>query len=170
MKRNSNNTEQLQIEEILKEPKSCAFTGHRFLDKDFSVNSLKKQVKRLIERGVETFYCGMAQGFDLIAAEVVLHYKKKYKNVQLHACIPCANQEKYYLAEDKKRYFHIIKKADEITVLSERYKKGCMLARDRFMADKADVLLAYCKKSTGGTAYTVNYFTDKYPLKEKVFL
>ena len=62
------------------------------------------------------------------------------------------------------------KKADEKIYLAKDYYKGCMLTRDRFMADKADVMIAYCKKDTGGTAYTVRYFKKKYPLKEIIFL
>ncbi len=151
-------------------PKNCAFTGHRKLERDFSAIKLKREIKKLIERGVETFYCGMAQGFDLIAGEMVLELKKKDEKVKLICCIPCENQEKYYTAEDRKRYCEIIRKADEIFVLGKECTKGCFLARNRFMAEKADVLVCYCKKATGGTAYTVNYFSNKYPLKEKVFL
>ena len=62
------------------------------------------------------------------------------------------------------------KKVDEYILLSDIYYKGCMLARDRYMADQADVLLAYCKKETGGAAYTVRYFTKKYPEKEVIFI
>ncbi|MBE5744971.1 MAG: DUF1273 domain-containing protein [Clostridiales bacterium] len=163
-------TEQLILKEVEKPITSCAFTGHRILDNDFSILKLKKEIKNLIERGVVVFYCGMAPGFDLLAGEIVVKYKMKYKDIKLYACIPCVNQEKYYCAEDKKRYAQLYKKADETTILFEQYTKGCMLARDRFMADKADVLLAYCKKDTGGTAYTVKYFSTKYPLKEKIFL
>ena len=38
------------------------------------------------------------------------------------------------------------------------------------MADHADVLVCYLKKPTGGTAYTVKYFSKKYKEKEIVFL
>ena len=61
------------------EKKSCAFTGHRQLGEDFSLKKLKKSIKTLIEQGVDTFYNGMAMGFDLAAAEMVLILKKKYK-------------------------------------------------------------------------------------------
>ena len=63
-------------------PKKCAFTGHRQLGEDFSARKLKKEIKKMMEAGVETFYNGMAMGFDLIAAETVLKWKKKYCNNQ----------------------------------------------------------------------------------------
>ena len=42
-------------------------------------------------------------------------------------------------------------------ILQEKYEAGCLLARNRYMADRADVLLAYCERESGGTAYTVRY-------------
>ena len=125
--------------------KTCAFTGHRVLEEDFSLKTLKKEVENVIKRGVEIFYVGMAMGFDLCAAEVVLSLKRKYKNVKLVACIPCYNQEKNFTLKDKKRYVKILKKVDEQTLVSETYYRGCMQKRDIYMADKADVLIAYLK-------------------------
>ncbi|MBQ7923873.1 MAG: DUF1273 family protein [Clostridia bacterium] len=170
MKNNTDYKEQLFMEELKKPVKSCAFTGHRELGFDFSSRLLKKKIKELVERGVEIFYCGMASGFDLLAGETVIKLKKKYPQLKLIACIPCVNQEKYYSLEDKERYVKLCKNAEESVILYQTYNKGCMLARDRYMADRAEVLLAYCKKDTGGTAYTVKYFSKKYPLKEIIFL
>ena len=139
--------------------KACAFTGHRQLGEDFSARKLKKEIKQLMEEGVENFYNGMAMGFDLIAAEQVLELKKKFSNVKLVACVPCYGQEKYFSDEDKKRYAKVLKKADEVVTLSDHYYNGCMQKRDRYMADRADVMIAYCKKDEGGAAYTVKYFS-----------
>lgn len=142
-------------------PETCAFTGHRELGDDFSKSKLKKQIRACIEEGVTTFFSGMATGFDLVATELVLELKKKHPDVKLVACVPCLGQEKYYSEADKARYVKYLKKADEVVVLSEQYFRGCMQKRDRYMADRADVLIAYCRKSKGGTAYTVSYFKKK---------
>ncbi len=149
---------------------SCAFTGHRKIEEDFEKQNLIDVINELIIKGVKNFYCGMATGFDLLAAETLLIIKEKYPHVKLIACIPYYGQEKDYSAVDKKRYVEIIKRADEQALISDRYYKGCMLRRDRYMADRADVLVAYKRKDTGGTAYTVRYFQKKYPLKEIIFL
>ena len=150
--------------------KSCAFTGHRELGGDISPRKLTFAVKKCVEEGACVFYSGMAMGFDLLAAETVLRLKKKYPDIRLVACIPCYGQEKSFSQEDKKRYAAILKKADEQVLLSDHYFKGCMQSRDRYMADRADVLIAYCKKDKGGTAYTVGYFQKKYPTKKVIFL
>ena len=143
--------------------KNCVFTGHRDLGEDFSKSRLKKTIETLIKEGVENFYNGMAIGFDLISAECVLALHKKYPQVKLIACVPCYGQEKYFSESDKKRYVKILKKADERVILADHYHQGCMQNRDKYMVDRADVMIAYCKKTTGGAAYTVKLFQKAYP-------
>ena len=46
---------------------------------------------------------------------------------------------------------------DERVVISKEYTAGCMMKRNRYMVDNADVVLAYLKKSSGGTYNTVKY-------------
>ena len=151
-------------------PKTCAFTGHRTLDDGFSPRKLKAEIKKLILQGVDTFYNGMAMGFDLLAAEKTLELKKKYPHIKLILCIPCYNQEKNFSPKDKERYAAIYKKADERTYISDAYYKGCMLARNRYMADRADALIAHCIKENGGAAYTVKYFKKIQPRREIIFV
>lgn len=161
--------QQLYIQQIEK-PQSCAFTGHRKPYDSFPKSGLKKQVQALIKNGCTVFYCGMAQGFDLLAAKVVLKEKKRHPEVKLIACIPCHEQEKYFPAAEKKAYRELVKKADERVCLAEQYYRGCMQARDRYMADNAEAMIAYVRKETGGAAYTAGYFQKKYPYKPLIVL
>ena len=149
---------------------SCAFTEHRTAEEPFPEKQLKKAIKTLIKGGCLRFFCGMAQGFDLLAGELVLREKKHNKDVRLIACLPCDNQEKYYPASEKKRYVEILEKADEKICLAERYYTGCMNVRDRYMADHAEALIAFLRKEKGGTAFTVEYFQKKYPHKKLILL
>ena len=159
-----------QLSMIQNQIKTCAFTGHRNLGDDFSVKELDKQIKEVIKRGVEIFYNGMAMGFDLLAAERVLSMKRKFPQIKLIACVPFYGQEKYFSETDKKRYAKILKKADEVVILSEKYYKGCLHQRNRYMAERGDILITYCKEESGGTAYTVKYFKKNFPEREIIFL
>ena len=140
--------------------KSCSFTGHRILLKDFDYNLLDRVILNLIKNGVDTFYCGMATGFDTVAAESVLNYKKDY-NVKLVACIPCENQTDTFSAAAKERYERILKGCDSQIILSQTYFDGCMQQRDRYLVDNCDVFLCYLRRKSGGTFYTVNYAKTK---------
>ena len=162
--------EQLRIFTEEKPVKICVFTGHRDLQEDFSKENLKAAILEMIALGVDTFLCGMAIGFDLAAAEAVLAFKKKNPSLKLIACIPCIGQEKYFSKADQKRYVTLLKKVDEKVILADAYFKGCMQVRDKYMAERADVMITYCKKQEGGTAYTVRCFKRLHPDGKIIFL
>lgn len=150
--------------------KSCAFTGHRELGADFSKEKLRATVEELVERGVEIFYCGMAMGFDLFCAEEIVRVKQKNETIKFFACVPFYGQEKNYSEADKKRYVELLRKCDAKLTFADTYVKGCELTRNRFMVERADVLVAHLRKKTGGTAYTVRYFQKINPNKEIIFI
>ncbi len=137
--------------------KTCAFTGHRNVGDDLDINALSELVQTLIDNGVDTFLDGMARGFDLLAAETVIKLKEKNPHIKLIACVPCPNQEKYFSDEDKELYYSVLDKCNEVKILSDRYYKGCMHVRNRFMVDNSSKLVAYDRAEDGGTVYTVSY-------------
>ena len=137
---------------------SCTLTGHRKLGKGFDIVQLERAVDDVINKGVTIFYCGMATGFDLIAAKVVLERKSGNRDIKLIACVPCPDQERYYTLNEKKIYSEVLNACDEVKLVSEKYFNGCMLVRDRFMVDNCETVLAYLDgRNEGGTAYTVRY-------------
>ncbi|MDE7257476.1 MAG: DUF1273 domain-containing protein [Clostridia bacterium] len=137
--------------------KTCAFTGHRQVENDLDTELLEKLVVEFTEGGCNTFLCGMALGFDMIAAETVIKLKREYPHIKLIACVPCDGQSRYFPRDEKLRYDRIINECDDVKILSSRYYNGCMQARDRYMVDNSSVLIAYRRKNEGGTHYTVKY-------------
>lgn len=146
-------------------PLSCAFTGHRNAEYLNAVQepvsgNLHAALNSLLDEGVTEFYCGMAQGFDLMAASELLTFRGYY-DFRLIAVKPCADQSDTFTSKNKKLYDEILRQCDDVVVLSENYYKGCMQARDRYMVDKSDILLCFLRKSSGGTYYTVQYAKKK---------
>ena len=142
-------------------------TGHRKLPREFDKNAVYDRLEELIKSGCDTFFCGMAEGFDLLALECLTDLKQKYR-IYIEACIPYAGQESKFCAEERKKYRELLSWCDKRTVLFPAYRNGCFLIRNKYMVDCCDVLLAYCTKSSGGSAFTVNYAREKG--KEIVFL
>ena len=137
--------------------KTCAFTGHRAVGNALDISLLTECVKGFIEKGYDTFLCGMAIGFDLIAAQTVLSLKEQFDNVKLIACVPCPGQERFFPDGEKEKYSDILSKCDQVITVSAHYYKGCMHTRDRFIGANSSVLIAYERPATGGTHYTPTY-------------
>ena len=151
------------------EYKSCAITGHRTLPIDLEREKLKGILRELIQQGVETFYNGLAVGFDLLTAELLLELKKEFPHLRLIGCIPFQGQEKYYTSEDKLLYCRILAACEKTVVFYSEYHHGCYFTRNDYMAEHADVLLAYCISKKGGTAYTVRAFQKKKGKENVIF-
>lgn len=151
------------------ERKTCAFTGHRpqkFLwrydETDERCVKLKealaKEIEKLLAEGYTDFLSGMAEGVDTWAAEIVLALREKNPALKLHCILPCREQADKWSNSARERYRDILDQADSIVYVNRVYKKNCMLERNRFLVDHADLLLAvYNGEQRGGTAATVRY-------------
>lgn len=147
----------------------CCCTGHRPKGFPFKygvdkqkhnayLQKLKEKIKLAItEYGITNFISGMAIGVDIDFAETVLKLREKY-SVTLECAVPCPDQTLKWKGTDKLRYENVLKRADEINIISERYTADCMLKRNRYMVDKSElVIAAFNGVEKGGTWYTINY-------------
>lgn len=137
--------------------KICIFTGHRELPAITGplYDALLRHITALYDDGCTDFVSGGAMGFDLLAAEAVLALRPLYPDMRLVMILPCLGQERAYSAADKERYRALLDQADMVRYTAHQYYRGCMLTRDRVMAEAAHHCICWLTRSTGGTAYTV---------------
>lgn len=154
--------------------KTCCCTGHRPKGFPFRygidrqrhkkyLQALERKIELAItEYGITDFISGMALGADLDFAEIVLKLRNKYP-VTLECAIPCPDQTLKWNVKDRLRYERIVKKADKVTLISERYTADCMLKRNRYMVDKSGLIIAVFNGiEKGGTRYTIKYAQSKH--------
>ena len=145
-------------EQTAKQATSCAITGHRTLPPDFDESRVEEFLRTMMDNGITDFYNGLAMGFDLLTAELIVKLKKDYPSVRLHGCIPFYGQERYYPETDKSRYTEAVKSCDSVTIIDESYHRNSYFKRNDYMVERADLLFAYCKEEKGGAAYTIKRF------------
>lgn len=137
---------------------SVAFTGHRAIPSERQGRlreRLKEAVTLSYRLGMRHFYCGMALGFDMMAAEVVLSLKGSLTGIRLTAVIPFKGQSDRWRYGEQERYSHILGMADEVVCLSDRYFDGCLLRRNDYLLSHSNGVIAYFDgKPRGGTFYT----------------
>jgi len=107
--------------------------------------------------GYRHFLCGMAIGCDMYFAEAVLALQEKHGDVILEAAIPFGDQPGRWNEKLRRRYNHLIDSADKVTVLQYGYTPDCMMRRNRYMVDRASLLLACYDGKPGGTMNTILY-------------
>lgn len=133
-----------------------SFSGHRSCKAE-SCAALEGVIEGLALRGYTTFISGMAEGFDIIAAEAVLALKRRGVAVSLVCAVPFRGHEMTMpSAAWRKRYADIIAAADNVVVLSESYSVNSYRERNDYLVERADALVCYYSgKSVSGTGYTV---------------
>lgn len=147
----------------------CCFTGHRpeslrilFDEKSPRFTALRNVISDIIDQaisdGYTDFYCGMARGIDMLCAALILDKAETNSALHLHAVLPCPNQNDGWNEKDTKCYEDILSKCTSKIVISPFYTPECMLARNRYMVDNSQRVIAVWNGFfRGGTAYTVRY-------------
>ena len=146
--------------------KCVAFTGHRscklkVVDGDLFASDLSLEekleieIKNAIDCGYTTFLSGMAEGFDMLAAECVLRLKRDYPSISLISVIPFRNQNKNFSQVDKERYRTIIESSCSSIILNDNYFIGCYNVRNDFLIDNSSLMITNFNGTKGGTEYTV---------------
>ena len=154
-----------------------AFTGHR--DYSGTTNEkLREVIIALYEVGYNTFLCGMAEGFDIAAAEIVLSLKCELNGLKLQCVVPFRGHE--FTMPDRdwaERYKRVIESADEVVTISQTYNVEIYRQRNDYLVDNADALICYYSgKARSGTGYTVrralkkciqtiNLYADSYQIQ-----
>lgn len=150
------------------------FTGHRnkyfsfgFNEADVACVSLQKAICDEIENLITTegayrFITGMAQGVDFWCAEAVLDLQKIYPQIKLFAALPCGDQSAKWSKKQQSRWKAILNRCERVHVLREHYTRDCMMARNKFMVNNSDYVLAvYSDKRRSGTGATISYAREQ---------
>ena len=143
------------------EAATAAFTGHRWYDSSRK-HSVRKKIEECVREayrnGITNFISGMAIGFDLLAAEVVLSLRHECPAITMTGVLPFREQASLFNELKRCRYYKCLSQADDIVILSNDYTAKCYLERDRFMVEHSSLLIAcYDGRNRGGTFWTVNY-------------
>ena len=144
---------------------SVCFSGHRIIpsirQKELS-QRLLAVIARAYAEGYRCFYCGMAMGFDLLAAKAALSLQLELPELQVFAVVPYRNQTDRWNERLKSEYGTILRMVNEVIVLSEHYYHGCLLRRNDYMVNHSSRLIAwYDGQPKGGTFYTCRKAREK---------
>lgn len=138
-----------------------AITGHRLKDvKEPETHARTKlAVKMRYAENVEEVIVGMCDGIDLWAAD-----EARNLGYKVTAVVPYKGFRNRI--ETPELYDSVLEYASEVVVLNDAIEPpgpNCFHVRNRYMVDRADVLLAYCElgRQSGGTVATIKYAIEK---------
>lgn len=153
----------------------CCVTGHRPAGFPFTRNEndltfarytkkLSDEIESLLHNGYSHFITGMAQGADLDFAQsvIVLRNQYEYEGITLEAALPYPVNPAKQLKNCLGTRELVLSECNLKHTVSDHYFRGCMAKRNRYMVDKADLVLAIWNgHESGGTWNTIQYARSK---------
>lgn len=147
---------------------TCCFTGPRpqrlpMNGNEYSaeIAALKIKIRKAVldayDEGFRFFITGMAEGFDILAAEAVLDLKEDYEDAVLVAALPYNDAPKHHSENTCRRMEKILSCCDFIYSLGEEYLPGCELRRNKYMVDNSSRIIGYYNGLSAGTSHCWNY-------------
>lgn len=147
---------------------TCCFTGPRpprlpMGGNEYSaeIAALKNELRSAIfdayYDGFRFFMSGMAEGFDLFAAEIILEMKSEFEGIALVAVLPYSGAPERHSAPITQRINSVLSRADVVISMTEDYFSGCELIRNRYMVDNSSRIIGYYNGLSNGTAHCWKY-------------
>ncbi len=146
---------------------TCCFTGSRpeklgfdWQAQPYILDMMRRDLRAAILRAIEQdythFITGMSQGFDLWAAEAVLHLQYEYPQIELICALPFPGMECQW-PDYWGRLFEAALSGNIVCTIAPSYRAGCYLERDRFMVEQSSRVICWYNGNKGGTKYTHDY-------------
>lgn len=143
---------------------TCCFTGPRpprlpagGNEASPEIAALKEQlfaaVNAAYEDGYRCFFSGMAEGFDLLAAEAVIRLRRIHPDAELFAAFPCEASPKGHSPAVCRRIERIMEEVSFTYFVSKEHVYGCELSRNVYMVENSSMLIAYYNGLSRGTGH-----------------
>jgi uncharacterized phage-like protein YoqJ len=132
---------------------------------------MEKAIERLhTKKGIFRFISGMAIGFDMLAAEVVIELREFGKlPIQLIAAIPFPSQASLWPMEVEMHWKYLCKKADSVKIVNpDPYSSQKMFLRNKWMVDQSSFVLTYWESTEKGGTYSCLDYAIRSPGIEKI--
>ncbi len=151
---------------------TCTFTRHRsaklpwrYNENDPRCAELKQRlfdtVEAVYSAGFTHFICGMAEGSDLYFCEAVMALRGEHPEITIEAAVPFEGQSDKWPRAQRERYQRLICECDSVVLIQKEYSPGCMMKRNKYMVDNAQLIIACYDGKTGGTLNTLRYALEK---------
>lgn len=140
----------------MREKLTVSLFGHRIIEDYNAVESKLYELLRIVmqkECGEVEFLVGRNGDFDLMAASVIRKLKKETgnDNVFLTLVLPYETAELRNNTDSFENYY------DSIEICGSHNFKYAIVARNRDMIDRSDMVVVYVKNETGGAYQALKY-------------
>ena len=145
---------------------TCCFAGHRLIPThEIDTVTARTEIKireLVLHNGVRFFGVGGAIGYDTLAAQILFRLRATdFPQIRVILVYPFDGFTSRWSDEQQAEYARLLQQYDKTVCVAQRGSREAYLARDRHLVDWSAYCIAYCTRSSGGTAYTVRYAAER---------
>ena len=133
---------------------------------DFEYELRKIAGKLVRDFNATHFISGMRLGFEQSFAEAVNELKGEYPGITLEAVLHFETLAIDWNEEQRDKYYSIMKKIDEETLLQYHYSRDCLRKRNIYMINKSNYIILLCSNTR--EIYNLTLYAKK--KKKTVFI
>lgn len=151
--------------------RSLCFTGHRpeRLPRgdqyQLMLDTMHRCIDDAVRKGYTTFYTGLADGIDYLAAEYLFRLRMSHPQLRIIGVQPCEDYYDFYCRRgyDTGHLDLMTAIADRIIILPGRsYDSQCFLRRNCYMVDHSAAIIAVCAENgRSGSMQAFRYAVKK---------
>ena len=143
----------------MREKLTVSLFGHRIIEDYITVQSKLYELLRIViqkENGEVEFLIGRNGDFDLMASSVIRKLKKETgnENVFLTLVLPYETAELRNNTESFESYYDSIEICEASADCNFKY---AIVARNKDMVDRSDMVVVYVKNESGGAYQSLKY-------------
>ena len=137
---------------------TVAFFGHRHMERSVKAEKqLEEEIYRLMkEKRYVVFLTGRNGEFDLLVSSVITRLREQFRNDNSSLVLLLPYRSADY-EKNREFYLNYYTEVEFCEAASAAYPKAAIMIRNREMADRADLVLCYVEKETGGAWKAVRY-------------
>ena len=138
---------------MVKVKKACCGFGHRNIFENIN-DELDNMIDTAIQKGCDVFYTGAMGEFDRLFSSAVRRVKKDHPNIKLICVKPYMTKG---VNTDRAYYTAMY---DDVVIPDELagiHYKAAIKARNRWIVDHSDLVVAYTVRDHGGAYEAVRY-------------
>ncbi len=139
----------------------CCFTGHRPSKLGMTERQLRPlledAIRQAIGDGFTTYITGMAQGTDLIAAEIVLRLQEQDPRLKLICALPHPGFGLHWGGGWTERFKSVLARADLERTICPSFSYASYQTRNEWMVNHSSLVIAVFNGEAGGTRNTLEY-------------
>ena len=138
----------------------CCIIGHTQVLPEHSATLhavLRQELASLIEAGVTTFRASGTAGFSLLAANIVVEYKKQNPALRLELFLPHSGYFAGWNYDELSVFRNLLSQVDDTRYISWQKDGGDGTPWVKHLVDGSQYCIAYLVRDRGDTAVAVMY-------------